>query len=235
MKIKRQIIALGGGGFSMEPENPLLDLYILNQSNSEKPKVCFLGTASGDSEDYINRFYKSFEKLNCKPDHLSLFKPKVSKIQDFLLSQDIIYVGGGNTKNMMVLWKEWEINKILKKAYKKGIILSGVSAGAICWFEHGASDSIPQRLTRVNGLGFIEGSTCPHYDGEEIRKPEYRRLLKGQKVKSGIALDDGAGIHFINEEIHKVISSRPNAKAYKLYRENKEIIEKELLTEYLGK
>jgi dipeptidase E len=234
MKIKRQIIAMGGGGFSMEPENPLLDLYILKQSNKNIPKICFLGTASGDSEGYIENFYKSFSKMDCDPSHLSLFRPHTNQVEKFILSQDIIYVGGGNTKNMMVLWKEWNIHKALKKAYKQGIILSGLSAGSICWFEHGASDSIPGRLTRVNGLGFIEGSTCPHYDGESNRKPEYRRLLKGQKVKNGIALDDGAAVHFINEEFYKSVSSRPNAKAYKLYRKDSDIIEESLLTEYLG-
>lgn len=234
MKVKRQIIALGGGGFSMEPENPLLDSYILKQSNKEKPKICFIGTASGDSQDYIDRFYNFFNKMPCEPTNLSLFKPSTDRIEKLLLSQDIIYVGGGNTKSMLAVWKEWELQKALKKAYKKGIILAGISAGSICWFEQGVTDSIPNRISRIKGLGFLEGSNCPHFDGEENRRPEYKRLLKGQKIKSGVAADDGAALHYINEELFTVVSSRINAKAYKLFREKKQVLEEELKTIYLG-
>ncbi len=137
----KQIIALGGGGFSMEPENSLLDKYILQQSMKKNPKICFLATASGDSENYISRFYHFFEKQDCQPSHLSLFNPSTRNIESFLLDKDIIYVGGGNTKNLLVLWKEWGLDTILKKAWEQGIILAGISAGSICWFEEGVTDS----------------------------------------------------------------------------------------------
>ncbi|WP_349288079.1 Type 1 glutamine amidotransferase-like domain-containing protein, partial [Pseudoalteromonas sp. BZP1] len=111
------MIALGGGGFSMEPKNTLLDTYVLNQSRKVKPKICFIPTASGDSDNYISRFYNFFEKQNCTPTHLSLFKPPTRDLESFILDKDIIYVGGGNTRNLLVLWKEWGLDNILKKAW----------------------------------------------------------------------------------------------------------------------
>ncbi|RUR78715.1 Type 1 glutamine amidotransferase-like domain-containing protein [Chlorogloeopsis fritschii PCC 9212] len=176
-RVSQQIIAMGGGGFSMEPENPLLDMYILRQSQKERPKVCFIPTASGDSDRYIVRFYSAFVKLSCAPSHLSLFQPPTADLRSFVLEQDIIYVGGGNTKNLITLWKEWGLDNILREARESGVILSGLSAGSICWFEEGVTDSIPGQLTKLKCLGFLKGSNCPHYDGEPERKPSYHRLL----------------------------------------------------------
>ncbi|WP_017186670.1 Type 1 glutamine amidotransferase-like domain-containing protein [Alkalibacillus haloalkaliphilus] len=229
----KQIIALGGGGFSMEPENPLLDLYVLNQSNKITPKICFIPTASGDSENYISRFYNFFEKQNCKPSHLSLFKPPTRDLESFLLEKDIIYVGGGNTKNLLILWKEWGIDAILKKAWEQGIVLAGISAGSICWFEEGVSDSFGDKLEPLKCLGFLKGSNCPHYDGEENRRPAYHELVAKGKVKSGFATDDGVALHYIDQEVSKIVSSRTNSKAYKVYLD-KAVKEIELGTEYLG-
>ncbi|GAA0462438.1 Type 1 glutamine amidotransferase-like domain-containing protein [Alkalibacillus silvisoli] len=229
----KQIIALGGGGFSMEPENPLLDLYVLNQSNKITPKICFIPTASGDSENYISRFYNFFEKQNCKPSHLSLFKPPRRDLESFLLEKDIIYVGGGNTKNLLILWKEWGIDAILKKAWEQGIVLAGISAGSICWFEEGVSDSFGDKLEPLKCLGFLKGSNCPHYDGEENRRPSYHELVVKGKVKSGFATDDGVALHYIDQEVSKVVSSRPNSKAYKVYFD-KIVKEVEIETKYLG-
>lgn len=230
----RQIIALGGGGFSMEPENLALDQYILNQSNKELPKICFIPTASGDSQNYIDRFYNSFQKLSCEPSHLSLFKPPTRDLESYLLDHDILYVGGGNTKNLLALWKEWKLDSIIKNAWQDGIILSGLSAGSICWFEEGVTDSFGDGLEPIKGLGFLSGSHCPHYDGEEERRPAYQKLISTNQLSPGIAADDGVGIHYVNEEIVKIISSRSNAKAYQVKFDGT-IIETELETEYLGK
>lgn len=212
----KQVIALGGGGFSMEPENPLLDLYILNQSSKTNPEICFIPTASGDSDSYIARYYNFFEKQNCKPSHLSLFKPPTRDLEDFLLEKDIIYVGGGNTKNLLVLWKEWGLDLILKKAWEQGTVLAGVSAGSICWFEEGVTDSYGEGLEPIKCLGILKGSNCPHYDGESDRRPSYHELVAEGKMKSGIATDDGVALHYIDQELSKIVSSRPNAKAYKV-------------------
>ncbi|MGP4072869.1 Type 1 glutamine amidotransferase-like domain-containing protein [Piscibacillus sp. B03] len=229
----KQIIALGGGGFSMEPDNPLLDLYILNQSDKMTPKICFIPTASGDSENYISRFYNFFEKQNCIPSHLSLFKPPTRDLEDFLLEKDIIYVGGGNTKNLLVLWKEWGLDRLLNKAWEQGIILAGISAGSICWFEEGVTDSFGDGLEPLKGLGLLKGSNCPHYDGETKRRPAYQKLVAEGKIKSGLATDDGVALHYIDQEINNIVTSRPYAKAYKVYYDNT-VKEIELETKYLG-
>jgi dipeptidase E len=232
-ELVKQIIALGGGGFSMEPDNPLLDRYILNQSDKQNPKICFIPTASGDSDQYISKFYTFFEKEKCQPSHLSLFKPPTRDLEGFLLEKDIIYVGGGNTKNLLVLWKEWGLESILRKAWGQGILLAGISAGSICWFDMGVTDSYGDELEPLECLGLLKGSNCPHYDGEADRRPVYHRLIESGKIQSGIAADDGAAVHYIDGDIHKIVSSRPNAKAYKVYFENK-VIEEELETEFLG-
>ncbi|MER2120121.1 MAG: peptidase E [Solibacillus sp.] len=229
----RQIIAMGGGGFSMEPDNPLLDSYILKQAETTKPKICFLPTASGDSEQYISRFYHFFNKQNCDPSHLSLFNPLSRDLENFILEKDILYVGGGNTKNLLALWKDWGLDSILRKAWEEGVILAGLSAGAICWFEQGVTDSFGEGLEPITCLGLLNGSNCPHYDGETERKPAYHKLIESNKIQSGIAVDDGVAVHYKGQEIHKIVSSRPDAKAYSVFLE-KGIIERELQTEYLG-
>jgi len=228
----RQIIALGGGGFSMEPDNPLLDLYILKQSNKANPQICFIPTASGDSDNYISRYYNFFNEQDCKPSHLSLFKPPTRDLESFILEKDIVYVGGGNTKNLLALWKEWGLDDVLRKAWNKGIILAGLSAGSICWFEEGVTDSYGDGLEPIKCLGFLQGSNCPHYDGEIDRRPAYHKLIESKKIQPGIATDDGVAIHYKEQEICKIVSSRPYAKAYRISFENG-VIEKELQTEFL--
>jgi dipeptidase E len=228
----RQIIALGGGGFSMEPENTLLDTYILKQSGKENPKICFIPTASGDSEDYIQRFYSFFQKQNCKPSHLSLFRPPTRDLESYILEKDIIYVGGGNTKNLLALWKDWGLDTILRKAWNHGILLAGISAGSICWFEEGVTDSYGEGLEPLKCLDFLKGSNCPHYDGEAERRPAYQNLIGTKKIQAGIAADDGVAIHYIDQEISNIVSSRPTSKAYRVSYENK-VVETELQTEFL--
>ena len=229
----KQIIALGGGGFSMEPENPLLDLYILEQAKALHPKVCFILTASGDADNYIARFYDFFNEGNCIPTHLSLFKPPARDLESFVQEQDIIYVGGGNTKNMLVLWKEWGLDQILRKAWEQGIILAGISAGSICWFEEGVTDSYGDVLEPIKGLGFLKGSNCPHFDGETDRRPAYHEMIASGKISGGIACDDGVAVHYMDGEMKNIVSSRPNAKAYRISLQDK-VIEEKLETHYLG-
>ncbi|MCI1590029.1 MULTISPECIES: peptidase E [Heyndrickxia] len=230
----RQIIALGGGGFSMEPENPLLDRYILQQSNQSAPRICFLPTASGDSDNYIQRFYQFFDKQLCHPSHLSLFKPPTRDLESFILEKDIIYVGGGNTKNLLALWREWGLDLILRKAWEQGTILAGISAGSICWFEEGLTDSFGTSLEPIQCLGFIKGSCCPHYDGEIERKPAYQKMIYSGKINSGVAIDDGVAIHYVDQKMNKIVSSRPEVKAYEVKRIDNEVIQNELEVNYLG-
>ncbi|WP_274310042.1 Type 1 glutamine amidotransferase-like domain-containing protein [Solibacillus daqui] len=229
----RQIIALGGGGFSMEPDNPLLDLYIIKQAKKANPKICFIPTASGDSDNYISRYYNFFNQQDCIPSHLSLFNPPTRDLENFILEKDIVYVGGGNTKNLLTLWKEWGLDDILRKAWNQGVILAGLSAGSICWFEEGVTDSYGDGLEPIKCLGFLKGSNCPHYDGEIERRPAYHKLIESKNIQSGVATYDGVAIHYKEQEISKIVSSRPNAKAYNVSFES-QVIETELQTEYLG-
>jgi dipeptidase E len=232
---KRQIIALGGGGFSMEADNSLLDRYILAQSAHQVPRVCFVPTASGDSDRYICRFYDAFTKLNCKPSHLSLFRPPKEGPAWFLQKQDIIYVGGGSSVNMLAIWKAWELEKTLRQAWNAGTILCGLSAGSLCWFESGLSDSvIPGRYEKLDCLGLLKGSHCPHYDGESERQPIYRQFIGSGKLPSGIAADDGVALHYIDDALQQVVSSRLNAKAYRVQVQEAEVHEEVLFTRYLG-
>lgn len=224
------VIAMGGGGFSMEPDNPLLDQYILQQSAKKQPKICFVPTASGDAEGYIQRFYDSFENHLCNPSHLSLFKPPTKDLEDFVLDKDIIYVGGGNTVNLMVLWRQWGLDNILRKAWENGVIMSGLSAGSLCWFEEGITDSWPGELQRISCLGLLEGSHSPHYDGEEMRRPSYQRMIESGKLKPGYAADDGVALHFIGSELQAVVSSRLEAKGYYVSNGNEQVLK----TTYLG-
>jgi len=225
----KKIFAMGGGGFSMEPENPLLDEYVLSLSEKEKPKICFLGTASGDAVSYIEKFHEGFKKHHCTTGHLSLFKPFTANIKSFLLKQDIIYVGGGNTRNMLTLWRDWGVDKILREAYENGVVMAGLSAGAICWYEEGVTDSSGVGLDKLDCLGFLEGSSCPHYDGEEKRRPEYSRLLS-EGMKPGIACDDSVGILYENEKLVDAVTSVAGKAAYKVTAD----AEEKIIPRYLG-
>jgi dipeptidase E len=229
----RHIIALGGGGFSMEPENPALDQYILQQTGKARPKVCFFPHATDDAVRYVRNFYEAFTRLDARPSALSLFNPPTADLASFLLEQDVIYVGGGNTKSMLALWREWGLDQLLRTAYERGIVLAGISAGAICWFEQGLTDSIPGPYTTLTCLGFLPGSCSPHYDGEAERRPRFQRLLAEGKIKPGLALEDGAAAHFVNGELRQVVTSRPNAGAYRLEVRDGQVLEQALTVKYL--
>jgi dipeptidase E len=213
-----KIFVMGGGGFSMEPDNPLLDQYALSLTQKNKPKVCFLATASGDNQNLIQSFYTAFNKFDCTTAHLSLFNPSTRDIESFILNQDLIYVGGGNTKNLLSLWKEWNLDKILKQAHSQGTVLAGLSAGMICWFEQGVTDSFGKdQLDVIPCLGFLSGSACPHFDGEVNRRPYYTQAVISRQVQEGLALDDGAGALFIDGKLQECVSSRPQARAFYIH------------------
>jgi dipeptidase E len=166
--------------------------------------------------------------------HLSLFDPSTADLKSFVLEQDIIYVGGGNTKNAIALWREWGLDLVLKEAWEKGIVLCGLSAGSICWFEQGVTDSIPGTMSVLTCLGFLQGSNCPHYDGEPERRPAYHQFLSEGLISSGYATDDGVALHFIGEKLEKIVSSRPQSKAYRLEKIDGTVKETPLEPTYLG-
>ncbi|PAE06564.1 peptidase E [Terribacillus saccharophilus] len=232
--MKRQIIALGGGGFSMETDNLALDRYILSQSGKDEPRVCFIPTASGDKPDYIRRFYEAFHQLPCKPSHLSLFEPNFKDLRTFVLEQDILYVGGGSTRNMLVLWREWKLDNILAEAYQSGVILAGLSAGANCWFKEGLTDPLNGPLYAIDGLGFLPGSVCPHFDGEEKRRPAYVKAVGEGSMKEGYGVDDSAALHFVDEQLDQAVCSRKNAAVYNIKRQEDGAYEEAIPAAYLN-
>jgi dipeptidase E len=209
------IIAIGGGGLSKQPDNLALERYILAQSGKTMPNIAFLGTATGDADAAIVRFYDACSALDCRPTHVSLFR-RTPELRAQLLAQDVIYVGGGNTKSMLAAWREWELPALLREAWQAGIVLAGVSAGAICWFEQGVTDSYADRLRAMDCLGFLPGSCCPHYSGEEERRPAYTRMIGAGEIVAGLAIDDGAAVHFTGTGLHAAIAARAGAQVYRV-------------------
>jgi peptidase E len=211
-----QIVAMGGASF--DPAYGALPLlrYTLDLAGKKRPKVCLVPTASGENGELIIKFYAASVPLAYTPSHLSLFSPPTADLGGFILGQDVILVGGGNTKSMLALWHEWGLDDILRAAWQRGIVLSGWSAGSICWFEQGITDSIPGPLTPLPCLGYLAGSNCPHYDGEPERRPSYHRLLAEGRIGPGYAADDAVGLHYIGERLEHVVSARAGATAYRL-------------------
>jgi len=235
----RLIVAMGGGGFSMEPDNPLLDDYTLDLARTargrERPRVCFLATASGDTPGYIADFYAALARRS-EASHLSLFVRTVDDIERHLLDQDVIYVGGGNTENMLAVWRVHGVDRALRAAWESGVVLTGLSAGSLCWFETGTTDSYGAGLAPLSsGLGFLPGSHAPHYDGESTRRPHFQRLIAEGVLPAGYAADDGVALVFRGTELDEVVASRPGARAYRVERgADGKAIETELPTRYLG-
>ena len=229
----RQIIAMGGGGFSMEPRNLRLDRYILAQAKAQRPRVCFVPTASGDSRDYIRRFHLAMSKHDCVPTELTLFRRDARDPADIIARQDILYVGGGNTANLLAIWRLHGVDRAIRQAWQNGVILTGVSAGMICWFESSVTDSFGPLRELTDGLGLLPGSACPHYDGEARRRPTFHRLIRDKILPAGVAADDGAAIHFIGQKISRCVASRRNARAYQVRLVKGKVVEETLPTDYL--
>ncbi len=209
---KPQIIAIGGAAFARRGAKPFFEEYILRQTGKKRPKILFIGTATGDTPRYIAMFYESFSRLECRPSHLPFFE-RTPDLEKTIMTQDAIFVGGGNTKSMLAVWREWGLDQILRKAWKKGIVMSGVSAGAICWFEEGVTDSWEKVLKTLPCMGFLKGSCCPHYSGEKDRRPSYHRMLNAKEILPGIAIDDEAAAHYVGGKLHAVITPNKNATA----------------------
>jgi len=228
----KQIIAMGGGGFLMD-ENPLLDDFILKRAKGRESRVCFLATASGDSDRMLVNFYTALGP-RCRATHLPLFRREHSDLTTYLLNHDVIYVGGGNTPNMLAVWRVHGVDKVLEQAYEAGILLCGLSAGALCWFQTGVTDSFGGPLAPLeSALGFLPGSFCPHYDGDPRRRPTYQRLI-GEGMLPGYAADVGAALNFVDGELVEVVTSRPEVGAYRLERREDAFHEERVPARYLG-
>jgi dipeptidase E len=213
---ERHIVGLGGGGDTVEQTDRLYE-YILGLSGKERPRALFIPTASAEDAEYIVWFYERFAP-RAEATHLNTFPWPPKNVRDVILAQDVINVGGGNTANMLAIWKLHGIDTALREAWENGVVLCGASAGMICWFEAGITDSFGPQLEGMDCLGFLPGSACPHYDGEELRRPRYRELVDGG-FPEGVAADDGVGIHFVGTEIAEVVTCRPGATAYRVTRD----------------
>jgi len=225
--IKRNIIAIGGGGFGRNPNKPIIEEYILNLSDKKKPTVTFFPTASAEDSAYIVNFYTAFGKLNCKAQHISLFK-KTPDLKSIIAESDIIYIGGGNTKSMLAVFREWNLDTLIINAYKEGKVLAGVSAGAICWFEKGITDSWAGGLKILDCMGILKGTCCPHYDGEANRKPSVKNFLKNEEIENCLCIEDGAAAHYENEILKTSISFYKDKNTYQVSYKKNELIEEPL-------
>ena len=208
----RRILACGG----RQLYHPALTQYLFSLARRKRPRILFLGTASGDSEAYRLTFYQAMAGLDCEPSHLLLFNLEAARPADRIREQDIVMVGGGNTANMLAIWRLHGVDRALRDAYAAGTILTGWSAGCICWFEAGITDSFTPELGPLHdGLGLLAGSACPHYDSEERRPVVYQRETAAG-MAGGIALDDGVSARFDDERLVEVVSGRPDGRAFRV-------------------
>jgi dipeptidase E len=213
-----QVLALGGGGFSMEAGNPLVDDFALQITGSQRPRVCFVPTASGDADHYVVRFYRRFAPI-AECSHLSLFRRDKGAgavegdIERHLLAQDLIYVGGGSVLSLLGTWRAHGVDAMLRRAWRRGIVLCGLSAGSLCWFAEAitAFHGPPQI---VRGLGILPFSNCVHYNGEPARRTEFTRAIEAGELRAGYAVEDGAALHFVGRELAEVVGSREDARAH---------------------
>jgi len=214
---ERQIFAMGGGGFTMEPNNPLLDDFVLSLTRAPEPRILFLPTASGDTAAQINAFKDRFANRTCVAEHLSLFRLKQTdrSLEQIIFAQDIIYVGGGSMRNLLAIWRAHRLDRLLVQAWETGAVLAGLSAGAMCWFQGGVTRSSgpPEPLA---GLGVLEGSLTVHADGEPERLPVWLASLASGALPGGWALDDGVGLLFRGRRLERAVSSRPGAQAQRV-------------------
>ncbi len=235
------IVAIGGGGFNVEHDNTLLDDFILSLSRKIRPRICFIPTARGDAVPYVARFYRAFSGRAIASDLTTFDDPAFPRrpatsdeLPAFLARHDIFYVGGGNTAQLLATWRIHGLDRLLRREWRKGKILCGVSAGMLCWFEGGITDSFGDHRYYPDGLGFLKGSASPHYHGEANRVPIYRKAIADGTAPAGYAADDGCALHFVGTKLKEAVSSRPEAGAYRLTRHRGKAVETAIPVRYLG-
>jgi dipeptidase E len=232
---ERQIFAMGGGGFTMEPNNPLLDDFVLSLADVGEPRILFLPTASGDTTSQINAFRARFAERACVTEQLSLFhlRDSTRPLSEIVLGQDIVYVGGGSMRNLLALWHAHGLDSLLVQAWRRGTVLAGLSAGAMCWFQGGVtrSSGAPEP---IDGLGILDGSLTVHADGEPERLPVWLASVRDGTLPGGWALDDGVGLLFRGERLERAVSSRPGAGAQRVDAIAGELLRKRVEVQLLG-
>jgi len=230
--MNKQLFIYGSGRHTV----PFID-YMAKATGKTRPNICFIPTASGDDKDYIIRFYEVCKQLNVIPhilevwinsyDHKETFDEKIGRM-------DAIVVGGGNTLNMLAIWKAQGIDTALKKAYENGVVMGGGSAGSLCWFNGGTTDSRPAELSIVEGMAFMNKSHCPHYNSETSRRPLYHQNILSGKLSNGYACDDRSAIHFVNMEVHASVSLDADNNSYYVYEQEGKIVEERISRQILS-
>jgi dipeptidase E len=218
----------------MEAGNPLLDEHALALTGVECPKVCFLPTASGDADHYIVRFYRAFRAGRCQPSHISLFRRDggATDLSAHLLDQDLVYVGGGSLISLLGTWSAHGIDCMLRAAWKRGVVMAGLSAGSLCWFKRSVTAFHGESRT-VKGLGLLPYSNAVHYDDNPERRAAFLAAI-ADGMPAGYGTGDGAALHFVGTELSRVVTSRSHARAYRVAPDGADVIETELATHFLG-
>ena len=207
--MSRNIVACGGGGWSSEPGDGALEDYILGLTSTEDPRICLLPTASGDSDWLVARFHEFFRTRPVRATHISLFRAHPEGVAEHLLEQDVIYVGGGSSANLMAIWAVHGLGDVLRRAWEAGVVLAGVSAGAICWFTAGLTNSLGPHFVPIAGLGLVEGGFCPHADSDPGRLVALHDLVDRGLMPPTYAIDDGAAIHVADDAPPRLLSAVP--------------------------
>ena len=234
----KRILALGGGGFLMENRHSPIDQYIVKLTGKTRPRICFVSTPSGDLPETIDRFYEAYGALDCEPCHLAFFRTPVAgavalaAIADTLLGMDAIFVGGGNTRSALAVWREWGLHDIFHRALAAGVLLSGVSAGAICWFEGGLTDSVwGAGFQPLRGLGFLSGACSVHFHAEPGRQGGLHDGVQARIFPEAIGIDDFAGVLYHDGKIAQVMNWRRGATAYRVTWRDGRVVEEALASE----
>ena len=223
----KNIVAIGGGGFGRSLGSLEIEKYIISLVNKKRPRICFIPTASGDNTLYKLNFYRAFSKFDCITSHIDFFS-RTENLEEKVLTQDIIFVGGGNTKSMLGVWKEWNLDNILLNAYEKGIVMSGVSAGAICWFDKGITDSFANELSIIDCLGIIKDNACPHFDEEKEREPYVNDVINKEIIKGCICIEGGCALHIKNDFEYYSVDFENGKRCFRVFKENNKL-KKEIL------
>jgi peptidase E len=234
------IVAMGGARANSPRDGRLFDDFILSLARRTPARVCLIPTASGDSAAHIVKFYRTFGD-RCRATDLTLTdSPTVPRrpastrdLEDFVAQQDIFFVSGGSTLNLLALWRAHGLDVLLRKAWQAGAVLSGISAGMNCWFEACLTDSLGGLEPLRDGLGFLRGSACPHYDGEVNRRPKLHEAILGG-LPSAYAADEGAALHFVNAEFAEAVASHPDARGYRVELREGQLVEEPIRTRFLG-
>ncbi|MGZ4148827.1 MAG: Type 1 glutamine amidotransferase-like domain-containing protein, partial [Actinomycetota bacterium] len=216
--------------------DPLLDRFVLGLIDAPRPRICFVPTASGDADRSVARFFEAFPSRSFEPSVLRLFDREVEDVAAFLGEQDVVYVGGGNTLNMLAVWRLHGVDTALRTAWEAGVVMAGISAGANCWFEASTTDSY--RLGRADalrdGLGFVHGSFTPHYSGEPARRPSLLALVGRGELPDGLTCDDFAAVHIVDDAVREAVASVEGARAYRVRRDGDAAVEEALTVRSLG-